>query len=123
MDFGIAHEARHAVSKLTNAEATGTLAYMPPEQEMGQVSSESDLFALAVVAYEALVGRLPFPGPNFLAQKQAKSFTAPSRTLPPLPAALDAVFDKAFDPDPELRHATALEFARALAAALAAPSV
>jgi tRNA A-37 threonylcarbamoyl transferase component Bud32 len=119
MDFGIAHEAKLTVSKMTQAEAWGTMAYMPPEQEMGQTSREADVFAFGVLAYEALVGALPFPGPNFLAQKQRRAFVPPSS----VPAAglrpeLDPVFRKVLDPEPGNRYHSAGDFAADLAAAL-----
>jgi tetratricopeptide (TPR) repeat protein/tRNA A-37 threonylcarbamoyl transferase component Bud32 len=114
MDFGIAHEAKQTVSRLTSAEAFGTMAYMPPEQELGQASRESDVFAFAVLAYETLLGQLPFPGPNFLAQKKGKIFARPSQADPTLPAALDAVFEKALEPEPKDRHHSAGELAHAL---------
>ncbi len=41
-------------------EATGTAAYMPPEQWQGNPRRDSDQYALAVCAYELLVGRTPF---------------------------------------------------------------
>jgi serine/threonine-protein kinase len=119
MDFGIAHEAKLTVSKMTQAEAWGTMAYMPPEQEMGQASREADVFAFGVLAYEALVGALPFPGPNFLAQKQRRAFVPPSS----VPAAglrheLDPVFQKVLDPEPEGRYHSAGDFAAAVVSAL-----
>jgi tetratricopeptide (TPR) repeat protein/tRNA A-37 threonylcarbamoyl transferase component Bud32 len=117
MDFGIAHEAKQTVSRLTNAEAFGTMAYMPPEQELGQASRESDVFAFAVLAYETLVGTIPFPGPNFLEQKKGKMFKRPSQADPTLPAALDAVFEKALEPEPQNRYKSAGQFATAVGAA------
>jgi tetratricopeptide (TPR) repeat protein/tRNA A-37 threonylcarbamoyl transferase component Bud32 len=120
MDFGIAHEAKQTVSRLTSAEAYGTMAYMPPEQELGQTSKETDVFAFAVLAYETLLGTLPFPGPNFLDQKKEKFFQRPSQADPTLPAALDSVFEKALDPEPKNRHRSASEFAKAVASAVSA---
>jgi serine/threonine-protein kinase len=119
MDFGIAHEAKQTVSRLTNAEAFGTMAYMPPEQELGQASRESDVFAFAVLAYETLLGTMPFPGPNYLEQKKGKIFKRPSQADPSIPAALDAVFEKALEPEPQGRHKSAGEFAAALSACCA----
>jgi tetratricopeptide (TPR) repeat protein/tRNA A-37 threonylcarbamoyl transferase component Bud32 len=120
MDFGIAHEAKQTVSRLTNAEAFGTMAYMPPEQELGQASRESDVFAFAVLAYETLLGTLPFPGPNFLEQKKRKLFKRPSQVDPTLPPPLDAVFEKALEPAPGDRYQSAGAFASAVASALSA---
>ena len=114
MDFGLAHQAAVTVAKLTRADKAGTPPYMAPEQELGEVSRESDLFALAVLFYEAVTGRLPFPGPNFLAQKREMFFTPPSAAAPDLPQGLDGVFARALQADPKLRFHSASEFAQAL---------
>ncbi len=116
MDFGIAHEAR-TVSEATQTAAWGTPPYMAPEQEMGRVSRESDLYALAVMAYEMLAGTRPFTGGAYLLEKKLKKDFAPvTRTDPALPPAADAFFAKALEPEAEKRFRTAEEFARAFAA-------
>jgi len=120
MDFGIAHQAKITVSQLTQVEAFGTMAYMPPEQELGQAVRESDVYAFAAVTYETLTGGLPFPGPNFHLQKVSLSFTRPSAAVPPLPPALDLVFERALQPEPKRRYPTTGEFVRTLTAAIAA---
>ncbi|MCX5788702.1 MAG: serine/threonine-protein kinase [Elusimicrobia bacterium] len=117
MDFGLAHQALVTVAKLTRVAKWGTPPYMAPEQEMGLVSRESDLFALAVLFYEAVAGRLPFPGPNYLAQKREMRFTPLSAVLPGLPPALDEAMNRALQADPALRFHSAAEFAQAVAAA------
>ena len=110
MDFGIAHQAQMTVAKITNAQSWGTPAYMAPEQELGKISRESDIFALGVCFYEMVTGKLPFPGPNFLAQKQQAVYLPASEVLPGLPAELDAAFARVFSPEPEKRFHTAREF-------------
>ncbi|TBR21060.1 serine/threonine protein kinase [bacterium] len=100
MDFGIASEAAFAVSRMTRSGAWGTPPYMSPEQELGEVNTGVDLFALNVVLYEMLTGELPFTGPNFLAQKRERVYIPVSQAVPALPKALDAFFATAFDPDP-----------------------
>ncbi len=60
-DFGIAVVA-HQTHSLSEQEALGTLAYMAPEQAQGRARPASDQYALAVMAYEWLSGRLPFTG-------------------------------------------------------------
>ncbi|MCX5788840.1 MAG: serine/threonine-protein kinase, partial [Elusimicrobia bacterium] len=116
MDFGIAHEAKVTVSRLTSTEAYGTMAYMPPEQELGQAVRESDVYAFAAVTYETLTGGLPFPGPNFHLQKMEMAFQRPSTAS--MPAALDRVFERAFHPEPKQRYPTTGEFVKMLQAAL-----
>lgn len=102
MDFGIAHEAR-TISSVTATQAWGTPPYMAPEQEDGFVLPASDLYALAVTAYELLSGRRPFDGPGLIGAKRAKSYGR-------LGGAYDAFFDRALEPDPARRFATAAEF-------------
>lgn len=110
MDFGIAHEAR-TISAATATQAWGTPPYMAPEQEDGFVLPASDLYALAVTAYELLSGRLPFNGPGLSAQKRNKRFAPLGGT-----GGLDGFFARALDPDPARRFASAAEFAEAFEA-------
>jgi serine/threonine protein kinase len=117
MDFGIAHQARS--EDLTQTAAWGTPPYMAPEQMTGRVCPESDLFALGVLAYEALTGTRPFPGPDFYGQKASGAFVPPSKAADGVPLALDAVFARALAADPANRFRGAEEFRRAFAAALA----
>src|SRR6185369_4691166 len=63
MDFGIARMAKDAMTRysMTNT-VVGTPPYMAPEQEQGVVRKESDVYSLAICAYEMLTGKLPFIG-------------------------------------------------------------
>ena len=123
MDFGIARAAKDAMTRysVTNT-VVGTPPYMAPEQEQGQVRRESDVYALAVCAYEMLTGKLPFTGTGggMMLNKINMSYVPPSRQKGGLPPALDAVFERAFQADPEKRHRTPGEFSASLAAALPA---
>ncbi len=117
MDFGLAHQAKKTVAKLTHAAAWGTPPYMSPEQELGTVSRESDIYSLGACCYEMLTGDPIFIGPDFLKQKRELDYIPPTKACPGLPAALDAVVRKTVDPDPAKRFHTAAEFVAALAAA------
>ncbi|MBI5209162.1 MAG: protein kinase [Elusimicrobia bacterium] len=119
MDFGIAHQSRSA-GKQTWTAAWGTPPYMAPEQELGRVSLESDLFAVGVMAYELLTGSLPFKGPNFLADKMERRWAPVTRLDPGLPAALDAFFAKALEPEPAARFRGARELGASFAGAAGA---
>lgn len=63
VDFGIAKvtESLLAPSTVTGAGAMGTIAYMSPEQLLGDpATAASDLYSFGVIAYEMLTGRRPF---------------------------------------------------------------
>jgi tRNA A-37 threonylcarbamoyl transferase component Bud32 len=60
-DFGI---GRRAEGIQAEKHAGGTYQFMAPEQLRGRPGPQSDLWALGVVAYRLLAGRLPFPGPT-----------------------------------------------------------
>jgi tRNA A-37 threonylcarbamoyl transferase component Bud32 len=89
LDFGIAKivsgEGLGASTgpALTAAGQTlGTLEYMSPEQLMGaQLDGRSDLYAVGILAYEMLVGALPFP-----AKTPGEMITAHLKTMPPPPS-------------------------------------
>jgi len=119
MDFGVARAAQDAVGRQsTGGTIVGTPAYMAPEQEQGAVRVESDVYALAVCLYEALSGALPWGGTSggMLMAKINKAYTPISRLIGGLPPGLDAVFDRAFEPDPERRYHSVAELRAALEA-------
>ena len=117
MDFGIAKQVDSSRVQMTNT-IVGTPVYMAPEQEEGSVTKMSDQFSLGVTVYEMLTGRLPFNGMAAYGDKRARNYPAPSRLLPTLPAAVDAVFAKVLDPDPAQRYPRCMDFCSALEAAL-----
>jgi serine/threonine-protein kinase len=93
LDFGLAKHADvpHGLARQTRQSImVGTPEYMSPEQAMGQtVGPMSDLYAVGVIAFEMLTGRLPFEGPNALAIANSHVNDAPprasSRTHVPAP--------------------------------------
>jgi WD40 repeat protein/serine/threonine protein kinase len=111
---------REGQGRLTPDHATiGTPGYMAPEQWSREVpvGPPADVFALGVVAFEALTGRRPFedmPLAEFIERD------GPGR-VPPIggsfPPALDRVFQRALARRPEDRFGSALELAGALRAA------
>ncbi len=67
MDFGIGKALEAGGQKLTQTGmSVGTPAYMSPEQAMGEgdVDGRTDVYSLAAVVYEMLVGEQPFTGPT-----------------------------------------------------------
>jgi len=91
LDFGIAKVihgdgigGNTASPQLTaTGQTLGTLEYMSPEQLMGkQLDGRSDVYAMGVVAFELMTGRLPFPD----AKGPAGLITAQLRQTPPAPS-------------------------------------
>jgi len=100
-------------------DTVGSPPYMSPEQwgNAVTVGPASDLYALAVIAFEALTGRHLFQGATateLAAQHRRGEVPALGGTLP---AALDRMFQHALAKRPEDRFGTALELAGALRAA------
>ncbi len=96
--------------------------YRSPEELAGVLSlgPRADVFSLATVAYELLTGRAAWPHVPELALDSMRVGVRDriSVLLPVLPAALDAVFERAWSLSPDARHSTAGHFAKALRAAI-----
>jgi hypothetical protein len=126
-DFGIALAVQESGgSRLTETGLSlGTPHYMSPEQATGDrnVDARSDLYSLASVLYEMLVGEPPMTGKTVQAVI-AKLMTEPAmhvRTVrPTVPEHVDAAIGRALAKVPADRFATVAEFTRALDAAPAA---
>lgn len=120
-DFGIARAAQET-RLTTTGTIMGTPEYMSPEQAWGEeVDYRTDLYSLAVVAYEMLSGRVPFRGttPHAVLYKQIHEPPPPVReTRPDLPASVDVVLVKALSKEPSKRCTTVGAFVDELAQAL-----
>jgi serine/threonine-protein kinase len=124
LDFGIAktHEKTGLVTTITG-EMLGTPCYMSPEQLLGerQLDHRSDLWSVAVLVFEALVGRRPFTSTTaagLALQIVRDPLPMPSKVAPWLPPAFDAWFRKGCARDPAARFESARAMTDALAAAL-----
>jgi serine/threonine-protein kinase len=117
MDFGIARQVADSLMTTTKT-VVGTPTYMAPEQAMGAVVKESDVYSLGVTLYEMLTGGLPFKGPDEMRVKLDGRFPPASLLVPDLPTSLDEVFTRALSPRPEMRFPGCMEFYRAAAEAL-----
>jgi len=129
-DFGIATLAQGEDVELglTQTGATlGTPAYMAPEQVLDRpVDGRADLYAFAVVLFEALTGRVPYRGgtPLAVALQHVQDPLPPPRGLNPrLSPAVEAVLLRALAKEPEDRFASGAELLAALAAAVQSRTV
>ncbi len=123
LDFGVAKAAFNVETDGAGPELVGTPEYMAPEQARGQADERSDLYALGVVLFELLSGRLPHEADSPVLLLDAKFRTQPQslRTLIPergIPKMLDATVSRVLSPEPEHRYDTAGELRAALEAAL-----
>lgn len=120
-DFGVA-KVLDSDTQLTGSNIIGTPTYMSPEHfNSHNLNHESDQYALAVVAFEALAGQLPFTGNT--AQLMYHHLVTPAPLIHEidgrLPAGVSTVLRQALDKEPENRYQTVTEFALALQTALA----
>jgi serine/threonine protein kinase/HD-like signal output (HDOD) protein len=118
MDFGIAKvkEARRPTGT-RRGEVLGTPAYMAPEQALGNVDAISvttDIYALGIILYEMLTGRLPFHADSDLMLLTMHIRDAPppmAELVPTLPPALIELVERCLAKDPGERPGSAWELA------------
>jgi serine/threonine-protein kinase len=116
-DFGVAKS--HLSTAMTETGITlGTADYIAPEQAQGRPATpQSDIYAVGIVLYEMLTGRLPFTGDNPVAvvmKHISEPPPPPRRYNSHIPAALEAIILRALAKDPAQRQRTALELAEEL---------
>ena len=105
LDFGLVTESRRG-REHTDLRPMGTADYMAPEQASGAaVEAASDWYALGVMLYRALTGRLPFDGPavEVLVRKQRVEPAPPRLVLSAVPDDLDALCVELLRIDPAAR--------------------
>jgi serine/threonine-protein kinase len=120
-DFGIAHSRGSPGPTTDPGQLVGTAHFMSPEQAAGApVDGRSDIYALGVVGYLAVSGRLPFEAPTLPALLVRQATEAPRavlRVAPGLPPALGAAIDRCLARDPAARFPDGEALAAALAPA------
>lgn len=127
VDLGVAQLLPRGNSLLMAATGRyyGTPEYLSPEQAHGlPLDGRTDGYALAIIIYEALVGRVPFRGENSADTPKtvaARHITAtppkPRLLNPAIGAAVESVLLRALDKDPERRFASCLGLLNALSEA------
>lgn len=121
-DFGVARIADSA-GQTASGVVIGTPAYMSPEQVNGEpVDSRSDIYALGIILYELVAGRLPFDG-DTQASVMIKHITEQHPPIPGISASLQSVIDKALAKNREQRFQKASELASALQGAVAGQAI
>ena len=116
IDFGIAASAKSR--RLTFAKLSqtmGTPDYISPEQVKGKRGdARSDLYALGVMLYEMLTGKVPFSGDNafLIMNDRLLNNPEPPREIDPsITPELQEIIYRAMERDPKNRYATARDFA------------
>src|SRR5687768_15482331 len=116
-DFGIARAAEQ--TRLTQVgSVVGTAAYLAPEQARGEEATASaDVYALGVVLYQLLTGRLPWEGSTLAElaiRRENESALAPTSYDSSVPDTLSDAVLAALASDPGERFGSARDFSQAL---------
>src|SRR6267378_704334 len=130
MDFGVAHLAKAVEIKppqptsgdVSTLQAqplysragglVGTPAYMAPEQALGQeADARSDLFAVGIIFFELLTGKLPFQvdAPDALLKRTREKAKAVHEIDPKVPRSLSKIVERCLEPLRDFRYQTATE--------------
>jgi serine/threonine-protein kinase len=115
IDFGIASDANSRRLTYTSlSPALGTPNYIAPEQVKGKRGdARSDIYAMGIILYEMLSGKLPFSGPSALAVMNDRLINhplPPSIANPAISPQLQEVIYRAIERDPRNRYSHASEF-------------
>jgi serine/threonine protein kinase len=133
MDFGIAKVTEKRRANATQrGEVLGTPAYMAPEQALGNIDAitvATDIYALGIIAYEMLTGRLPFSADSdlMLLTMQIRDTPPPILEIAPdVPKALAELIDRCLSKEPHERPRSVKELSakivRAVESARAVPT-
>jgi len=128
LDFGIAKSIRaipdESGTHLTQTGALiGTPHYMSPEQADGRADARSDLWSMAVIAFQCTTGHLPFSGSSLPALLRSICYDPPvmPSCVAPVPPGFDAWFLRAVARDSTQRYQTSKELLEALLPLLEVP--
>lgn len=119
-DFGI---AKIIAGDETTADLTGTGVgigtpeYMAPEQGSGKADERADIYALGVIYYQMVTGRLPYKADTPMAvmlKKNTEPFPRPTQFVPDLPEGVEHFLVKTLQVNPRNRYSSAEAFCSAL---------
>jgi eukaryotic-like serine/threonine-protein kinase len=116
-DFGIAATMDEQARTTVTGEVLGTIAYLAPERLAAHPATPAaDLYALGVVLYQMVTGRLPFEAGSPEAMAEAHRSLVPKApgSLVPVPPDLERIILRAVANEPGERFRSAGEFARRL---------
>ncbi len=114
IDFGIAmKEDARRLTFVNVSSMLGTPDYISPEQVKGARGDQrSDIYAMGIMLYEMLTGRVPFVGPNPLAvmnERLLNDVKSPRELNPEISPELEEILYRALEREPRHRYATASE--------------
>src|SRR6266700_5447622 len=113
MDFGLARSIDSNDGMTQTGAVIGTFEYMSPEQGLGkQLDQRSDLFAVGLIFYELLTGRMPYKADSALASllKRTQERAVPvSQHNSKIPSALSNIVAKCLEPDLKTRYQHVVE--------------
>ena len=126
MDFGLARSLEDAGMTQTGA-LVGTLEYMSPEQALGhELDQRSDLFAVGLIFYELLTGKVPYKADTGLASlmKRTQERAIPASEVDSaVPKALSRIVSRCLERDPAMRYQHATEILQHLQAWNSNPNI
>ncbi len=117
-DFGLA-KISHAATRLTGTgRGIGTAAYMSPEQSQGrEIDNRTDIYALGVILYQMLTGKIPHDADNpltIMMQRVSEPPVRPRELDSSIPEYIEQVILRALAREPDYRYDSATDFGMAL---------